>query len=323
LEPSPISGGDNAPVTTIRDTPPPPAWGVVIDRNAIARLAVAWARRRFDAPRFDYRGLPSWQGPRWYNFCVLACSVVACLWPEEGETGWQVEVDGGWLDDAPGLFGCFTRAGASDPRAFLSFDLAAAERFFAGRGRLQLLAERAQRLREVADALVNHYQGSAARLVEEAGFDGPRIVDLLVRTVPGYRDEPPSDHGPLPFNKLAYLCTALMNSRSQHPFTGLETFPVYPDYMLPRFLRHHRVLEYEPALAQAVDHRLLIPAGSPWELAIRWATVYAADRLVARLHELGNRVTVPALDYAMWEAAVLGPEAAEMGEHHRTVTLAY
>ena len=115
----------------------------------------------------------------------------------------------------------------------------------------------------------------------------------------------------------------MMSSRSSRPIGRLESFPVYPDYMLPRVLRHHGVLRYQPVLSSAVDGRHLIPAGSDWELAIRWATVYAADQLRADLNRIGNPVSTPALDYALWHDAVLGSDAALMGEHHRTVTMAY
>jgi hypothetical protein len=58
-------------------------------------------------------------------------------------------------------------------------------------------------------------------------------------------------------------------------------------------------------------------------VAIRWATVHAAERLRQELNNRGNPVTSPQLDYVLWASAVLGPDASKMGEHHRTLTLAY
>jgi hypothetical protein len=51
--------------------------------------------------------------------------------------------------------------------------------------------------------------------------------------------------------------------------------------------------------------------------------VYAAERLRRELNNRGNPVTTPQLDYMLWASAVLGPEATTMGEHHRTLTMAY
>jgi hypothetical protein len=310
-------------VIDIRHRPPPPEWGVGVNRSGILALAEAWRDRDIPPAAFDYPGLPNVSGQGWFDFCVLATSVVACLWPPEGEEVWHAELDGMWLDDAPGLFACFTRRPELGVRDFVGFTPADGQRFFTGRGCLQLLTERAQRLDEVASALVDRWGASARAIIEEANWNAPGVVDLLVETVPGFRDRAETVTGTVAFDKLAHLCAAMMGKRSDRPLQGLETFPVYPDYMLPKALRHHGVLRYEAALARAVDTRQLIDAGSNWEVGIRWATVYAAERLADALGDLGNRVPIPSLDYALWHDAVLGPDADRMGEHHRTVTMAY
>ncbi len=307
----------------LKNSPPPPDWGVEVDEAGIRKLAASWRDREIAPPAFDYAGLPITSGPEWYDFCVLATSVVACLWPPEGEETWHAEMDGVWLDDAPGLFACFTRLPKMDIRDFVGFTLADGERLFAGRGCLQQIGARAHRLDQVATALVGRWGASAASIIEEADWDAPKVVDLLVDTVPGYRDRADTVIGTVAFDKLAHLCAAMMSTRSARPLRGLETFPVYPDYMLPMVLRHHGLLRYDAELARAVDTRQLVEAGSDWEAGIRWATVYAAERLGDALRDLGNSVPIPSLDYALWHDAVLGPEAGNMGEHHRTLTMAY
>ena len=311
------------PVIDLKHLPPPSEWGVGVDQPAILALAEAWRDRDIPPAAFDYPGLPNTSGRAWSDFCVLATSVVACLWPPEGDEVWYADVDGAWLDDAPGLFACLARRPDLSVRDFVGFTPGDGQRFFAGRGCLQLVGERALRLDQVATALVDRWGGSASTIVEEAGWNAPRLVELLVETVPGYRDRAETAYGTVPFDKLAHLCAAMMGTRSARPLSGLGTFPVYPDYMLPKALRHHEVLRYEADLARAVDTRQLIEAGSNWEVGIRWATVYAAERLADALANLGNRVPIPSLDYALWYDAVLGPDARRMGEHHRTVTLAY
>ncbi|HEX5671906.1 MAG TPA: queuosine salvage family protein [Acidimicrobiia bacterium] len=309
-------------MTLIRTSPPPSEWGVVIDRTASGGLAERWRERDFPPPAFDYPGLPSWKDEDWFDFCVLGCSVVACLWPPTGEPVWATEFEGVWLDDAPGLFACFARQ-PLQVEDFLDFGPLQAREFFAGRGSLQMINERATTMQGVARALFDRWGGQALKMNERAQWDGPRLVQLLVETIPGYRDEAETSLGKLSFNKLAHLCVAMMNSRSSRPIGRLETFPVYPDYMLPKVLRYYGVLRYESELSSTVDGGRLVPAGSDWEVAIRWATVYAGDQLRADLNRIGNPVSTPALDYALWHDAVLGSEAALMGPHHRTVTMAY
>ena len=159
--------------------------------------------------------------------------------------------------------------------------------------------------------------------MEEADWNGPAVVELLAATVPGYEDEAHLDGYNLRFRKLAHLAAAVMSSRSQIQWTGLQTFPVYPDYMLPRLFRHVGILRYSPELAEAIDTRTVIPRHSHHEVAIRWATVRAGDLLLEALHQEGVSVTSPRLDYFLWSQAVLGPDAHRLGEHHRTLTLDY
>jgi hypothetical protein len=313
----------------IRSFPPPVEWGVRVDTETIKECAADWQDQAFPSPRWDYAGLPtSRTPPQWFDFCGLAVSVLACLWPPEGEDMWWTEHLGRRLSDAPALFACFTRGvpagrGGLDTQMFVEWTDPDAESFFAGSGALQLVPARRRILEQVALILSQRWEGHFLNVVEDAGFSAPAVVDRLVSTFPSYRDEWPSDRGLLAFNKLAHLAAAMMAAGSEIEFTDLDSFPVYPDYMLPMVLRHHRVLNYEPLLANTVDHRRLIGAGSRWELAIRWATVYAGHQLTKALHRLGNPVVTPSLDYFLWHAAVLGPAAGTMGEHHRTLTMAY
>lgn len=308
----------------IRNTPPPAAWGVKISSNAIEDLADRWQQREFPLPAWDYKGLPHGLDDNdWYNLCVVACSVLACIWPPDGEQMWTTHFDGDDLDDAPAVFSCFSRRIASGRFDLAVFDGLTDAEFFAGDGVLQLREEKWQQLNDVVAAIRDRWSGAIGNLVAAGDRDAEQVVELLVDTIPGFRDAPDSPVGTLPFFKLARLATAMMSSGGSTPFRNLERLPVYPDYMLPRVLRHFGIIIYTDALAAAVDSRQIIEKESSWELAIRWATVYCGDRIAEALQARGVAVSPPALDYALWEIAVLGPDADKMGEHHRTLTLAY
>lgn len=315
----------------LRVVPPPIDWGVTVDSDAIESLADRWATDTFVLPAFDYPGTPKHRDESWwFDYVTLSVSVLACLWPPMGDDMWQTELDGAWLDDAPGIFAVFTRLLGEDSRLdlqrFAGLTDADGAELFAGQGTLQLIPGRVDVLRRVASTLIDTWDGSGANLVEEAGRDGRRIVDLLIETMPGYLDRPTTSAGVLHFDKLAHLAAAIMAAGvgwDEAGFTGFDDFPVYPDYMLPRVFRHHRAMVYTGELASMVDRRQVIPADSHAEHAIRWATVYCGHQLGAALATRGNDVSAPALDYRLWSEAVLGPDAGAFGEHHRTVTLRY
>lgn len=306
--------------------PPPPSWGVAIHPDAVVALGERWADRSMPLPAFDYAGTPSSHDESWwFDYVTLAVSVLACLWPPEGQLMWRTQHGGEWLDDAPGIFAVFTRTLGPDgmPVAwFAELSQADGRSLFAGEGTLQLIDERVDLLRRVASDLLDR-PGGAADIVAEADRDAERVAALLTDSVPGYRDRPTTSAGVLPFDKLAHLAASIMASGVSWTFTNYEDFPVFPDYMLPRVLRHHGCIEYAQELAAAVDARQEIPADSEAEHAIRWATVHAGALLRDALKEAGNPVTAPGLDYFLWSQAVLGPDAATFGEHHRTVTMRY
>ncbi len=222
------------------------------------------------------------------------------------------------------MFACFSKLIERDGRFSLEmFKDLSGEQFFAGRGSLQLIAEKWDLLESVVKAISDRWGGSIGALVAQAEGDAPAVASLIGQTIPGFTDSPHSPRGVLPFQKLAQLATSMMSSGGFKRFNNIESLPVFPDYMLPRVLRHLGILEYSKGLAAAVDSRQVLRAGSLGELAMRWGTVHAADELLQALRESGADVTTPQLDFALWEAAVLGPEADAMGEHHRTIGLAY
>ncbi|MDX1448204.1 MAG: queuosine salvage family protein [Acidimicrobiia bacterium] len=290
-----------------------------IDAAAIEDLAVRLADHRFEPASYDYEGTPDLTGEEWARFVILGVSVVWRLWPPPGERMWGAVGGGRVIEDASGVWTCFGR----DLRS-IDLDFVAGggldESFFAGVGTLQDIPTRLARLQEVATAILERH-GTVTAMIEGTEGEAVPLRDLITATIPGYHDRPMSPVGVLPFDKLANLAVTMLAARL--PVHGVDAFPVFPDYMLPRHLRHEGVLVYAPNLAANVDAgELLAPESLP-EMAIRWATIRAAEQLRTALHARGNAVTMPELDYWLWSEAVIGPRAHLMGRHHLCVTEAY
>lgn len=304
----------------LRENPPPSGWGVLVKEDAVDRLARRLADHRFEPASYDYEGTPNYSGEDWGRFIVLGVSVVWRLWPPAGEQMWGVADGNQLVMDAPGLWTCFAREPRSLDLDWLASGALGAD-FFDGEGTLQDVPRRVEALRDVARSLIEHHQGSVTGLVANLEGDARSLSDALTATIPGYQDRPSSPVGVLAFDKLANLAVTMLAARLS--ISGTDRFPVFPDYMLPRHLRHDGVLVYSDALARRVDSEQLLDAGSLEEMAIRWGTIHAAELLRRKLHEIGNPVSTPALDYWLWSEAVLGPRADLMGRHHLCVTEAY
>ena len=77
-------------------SPPPQEWGVSVNAAAIDALADEWAGTTFEQPTFDYPGTPLDRNEQsWFDYVTLSVSVLACLWPPDGEDVWHAEHDFG------------------------------------------------------------------------------------------------------------------------------------------------------------------------------------------------------------------------------------
>jgi hypothetical protein len=316
-------------MVNLKTTPPPREWGVWIVPEALEHTAHRLTHQPFPTPGTDMQTFPTGIPARdWVTYIGLSVSVLACLWPPEGQDQWTIDLNHQRFTDAQAVFGCFTRglkhhARGYDLQPLLEWTTADAQLFFRGHGHFQLIPERAERLRNIATVLTRDWGGSFWHLLEHAQFDAEAMVLLLCDHMPGYRDEATTAQGSLVFAKLARLATALMSQRLQQPLEKLDRFPVYPDYMIPKVFRHWGIFRYDPDLAHVIDSRQSVPKDSPWEYGLRWGTIHAAEQLRLKLEARGRAIDGPALDFFLWHAGVLGPEAQAMGEHHRTITLAY
>lgn len=310
----------NEPPADLREHPPPESWGVRISPRALDEMTAALADHPFVPASYEYEGTPDWHGEEWGRFVVLGVSVIWRLWPPDGKRMWGVNDGERVIEDAPGVWTCFAREPRSRDLEWLASGGLDRD-FFRGTGHLQDIGARVERLRDVAAALLDHHHGSVLRTMEATSGDAIALRDLIVQTLPGYVDRPDSPAGRLHFDKLANLAVTMLAARL--PVVGTDRFPVFPDYMLPRHLRHAGVLVYSDELAASVDSGEILAADSLPEMAIRWSTIHAAEQLRRRLGDAGNAVTTPELDYWLWHEAVLGPHAQTMGKHHLCITEAY
>ena len=177
---------------------------------------------------------------------------------------------------------------------------------------LQMLDERAAILREVGHVLVERWDGRFANVVASVA-DVESYLRLLTSEFPRFDD--------VPFWKLAQLSAWILHIERAVQWPDLERLTAFADYIVPAALRVLGVLRYSEELARAVDTWTPIEAGSPWEVEIRAATVWACHELalaVNRLRPAELAVVDAQIDARLWLPFHAGPIT-----HHLTRTIYY
>jgi len=97
------------------------------------------------------------------------------------------------------------------------------------------------------------------------------LMNIMVQLFPGYASDI--------FLKRACLFFAQLNRKFGWFEKDMYDLPVPADYQVPKMLEHHRILQYDVSLQQAIDDESQIPKGSLVECEIRAATIVACRQL--------------------------------------------
>ena len=264
------------------------------------------------------------------EWLFLLNTVNHCFWPDVGSPPWTVEYNNEALSGYWALAASFKRAmeeGLNIHRAttLAELDTPTLAHIFRGSGRIPLLEERVKNLRQAGCVLLDRFQGSFIHLLEEAAGSATKLVDLLVKEFSSFNDTANYETKKVYFYKRAQLlvhdlwCT--FSGRSWGNFIDLENLTAFADYKLPQVLRHLAILQYQPKLAELIQNRVQLPAGSVEEVEIRAATVWAVELLRQKLTNHDLRVNSPQLDNWLW---YLGQEDVYRAlPYHRTRTIFY
>jgi hypothetical protein len=167
----------------------------------------------------------------------------------------------------------------------------------------ELMGLFASALNQLGSYLLERFNGRFVRLVEAAGTQTERLVQLLSQ-MPYFADVQRYGELEVPFYKRAQLSAAdlsiALDGRGYGFFGDLDRLTIFADNLVPHVLRVDGVLRYEESLARRIEAGELIPAGSAEEVEIRAAALYAAELLVQALRRAGQSVSARELDYLLW-----------------------
>ncbi len=202
-----------------------------------------------------------------------------------------------------------------------------------GSGKIPLFTERWRNVRELGTVLKNQWQGHAARLVEQARHDAPRLARMVAENFSSFNDIAVYDNREVCFFKRAQIVVTdlwgAFGGKDWGEFENIDVLTAFADYKLPQILRAWGILRYAPSLARQVDAQVELASGSADEIEIRAATLWAVEFLREELAARGRKLWSIQIDWILWNASQarfegLGlSQAKGMKPYHRVRTIYY
>ena len=186
--------------------------------------------------------------------------------------------------------------------------------------------ERCRLWNELGEALVHSHDGSALRLIAASGGSAPKLVQCIVQTFPGFRDETLWRGRWVALYKRAQIAVGDLNAALQLNLTNMDQLTTFADYRVPQVLRHWGALQYTTDLAAKVDSHTELSGEE--EVSIRAGTVVCVDELVQRVNAGVGRsdqaqMTAVTLDWHLWQVGERMNQQGELQPHHRVNTIFY
>ncbi|KAB2617740.1 hypothetical protein D8674_013609 [Pyrus ussuriensis x Pyrus communis] len=189
---------------------------------------------------------------------------------------------------------------------------------------LPLEDERVRLLHEVGFELERSFDGKASNLVESCGKSAVKLVALVTRHFPGFRDHSVYKGHQVFLYKRAQIFAAdlwgAFGGQGYGEFYDIGSITIMADYIVPAVLQQLGVLKYSATLASAIEANSQIVAGSEEEVELRACSIYAVEKMKELISmKSGQQVLSIELDLWLWSFGIQCPAL----QHHRTLSIYY
>ncbi len=272
---------------------------------------------------FDFSGFSDDER---FRFTLIFQSINFCYW---GDPKWTIEHDGKLYDGAWGMVVALGQ-GIRDGFPLLDFrycskitkdDLG---RILRANTEIPLFEERWRILQEIGLVMLSKYEEGLTSLVANSNSDAARLLDVIVRDFPSFRDSSSYRGREVFFQKRAQLLITdlcQMLKRQGVMLKNIDQLTACADYKLPQIIRRLGILEYADQLAKTIDSKIELPHGSDEEVEIRANTIWAVEYMKEEIQRQSPDVTSMEIDGYLWQASQEKP--VDEKPYHRTRTTAY
>lgn len=247
-----------------------------------------------------------------------------------GDPKWTVLYRGAEYDGAWGMIVTLGRAIENgipilDPAYLANMSQGNFREIFRGNVDIPLADTRLEILREVGKVLNERFQGKSYRIMEEAGYDALKLVDLLTGCFPSFGDHSLYDDQIIYFNKRAQLLVSdiyhVFDGKGLGEIGNTDRLTAFADYKIPQSLRKLGIHLYSDDLGSRVDSMSPIPKGSEEEVEIRANTIWAIEFIRRSLQERNIELSSILINDYLW---LMGQKKSPDDKpYHRTRTTAY
>ncbi|CAK9144041.1 unnamed protein product [Ilex paraguariensis] len=189
---------------------------------------------------------------------------------------------------------------------------------------LPLEDERIRLIHEVGFELERSFDGKASNLVESCSKSAVKLVALITRHFPGFRDHTVYKGHQVFLYKRAQIFAAdlwgAFKGQEYGEFNDIGSITIFADYIVPAVLHQLGVLRYSSALATIIETNSEIVSGSEEEVELRACSVYAVEKMRELISKKsGKQVLSVELDLWLWSFGIQCPYL----QHHRTLSIYY
>lgn len=171
---------------------------------------------------------------------------------------------------------------------------------------------------------------SVVRIIESADRSAGKLVNLLAKHFPSFRDETRFEGRKVRFLKRAQIFVAdlwaAFNGTSYGEFRDIDHLTMFADYRVPQMLHSLGILSYSPPLDHRIRSLRSIGPGHSWEVQLRGCSIWAVEMIRRQIvrNNPNSNVNAVLIDFFLYDLAKEREAAGvEAIPHHRTRSIWY
>ncbi len=261
------------------------------------------------------------------HFLLVFNAISFSYW---GDPKWRIEYNEKEVDGAYGMIASIARA-VEEGVPILNADFLSkiSEKSFGnilrGNTQIPLFLERLNILQQVGKTLILDFKGDFTNAIIEARGDSQKLLGIIIKSFPSFKDESVYDDKKIFFYKRAQLLVAdIVQAFEDEDFANLknyETLTACADYKLPFVLRRRGIFTYSKFLAEKIDNKIEIKKDSIEEVELRANTIWVVELLKEKIKNKIPNISSVYINDHIW---MLGQIKYENDRpYHLTRTISY